>query len=84
MRRVLRPALVCIAIGFLVEAWLWDRLEPIVAAIVELIPLKRLKAALAQPDHIIVELAEPLQLQQLLAADIKHKCCRAKRGRLGK
>ncbi len=28
MRRVLRPALVCIAIVFLIEAWLWDRLEP--------------------------------------------------------
>jgi hypothetical protein len=46
MRRVLRPALVCIAIVFLIEAWLWDRLEPVVAAIVEVIPLKRLKVAL--------------------------------------
>jgi hypothetical protein len=47
MRRVLRPALVCIAIVFLIEAWLWDRLEPVVAAIVEVIPLKHLKVALA-------------------------------------
>ena len=48
MRRVLRPALVCIAIVFLIEAWLWDRLEPVVAAIVEVIPLKRLKEVLAR------------------------------------
>jgi hypothetical protein len=48
MRRVLRPALVFIAIVFLIEAWLWDRLEPVVAAIVEVIPLKRLKDMLAR------------------------------------
>jgi hypothetical protein len=47
MRKVLRPILVFLAILFLIEAWLWDRLEPIVAMIVALIPLKRMKAAIA-------------------------------------
>ena len=43
MRRVLRPVLVFLAIIFLIEAWLWDRLEPVVARIVAIIPLTRLK-----------------------------------------
>jgi hypothetical protein len=64
MRRVLRPALVCIAIGFLIEAWLWDRLEPIVAYLVELIPLKRLKATLAR----WIEKLPPICMLGLLAA----------------
>jgi hypothetical protein len=48
MRRVLRPVLVFLAIVFLIEAWLWDRLEPIVARIVAVVPLVRLKAVLAR------------------------------------
>ncbi|MGB8489245.1 MAG: hypothetical protein WCD67_23490, partial [Xanthobacteraceae bacterium] len=48
MRRVLRPVLVFLAIIFLIEAWLWDRLEPVVARIVAIIPLTRLKAELAR------------------------------------
>ena len=48
MRRVLRPVLVFLAIIFLIEAWLWDRLEPVVARIVAIIPLARLKAELAR------------------------------------
>jgi hypothetical protein len=63
MRRVLRPALVCIAIVFLIEAWLWDRLEPVVAAIVEVIPLKRLKAILARG----IEKLPPICMLGLLA-----------------
>jgi len=64
MRRVLRPVLVCIAIVFLIEAWLWDRLEPVVAAIVEVIPLKRLKAVVAR----WIEKLPPLCMVGLLAA----------------
>jgi len=63
MRRVLRPALVFIAIVFLIEAWLWDRLEPVVAAIVEVIPLKRLKDMLAR----WIEKLHPLWMLGLLA-----------------
>ena len=47
LRRLLQPVWVLLAIIFLVEAWLWDHLEPIVARVVALIPLARLKAWLA-------------------------------------
>jgi len=43
MRRLLRPLWVLLALIFLIEAWLWDRLEPIIARVVERIPLKALK-----------------------------------------
>ena len=43
MRRLLRPFWILLALIFLVEAWLWDRLEPIVAWIVDRIPLQRAK-----------------------------------------
>lgn len=48
MRRILHPLWVFLAIVFLIEAWLWDHLEPVVARIVALIPLRRLKAWLAE------------------------------------
>jgi hypothetical protein len=47
MRRLLRPLWVLLALIFLVEAWLWDRVEPIVARMIALIPLPRLKQWLA-------------------------------------
>ncbi len=47
MRRLLRPILVLLALFFLFEAWLWRRLEPVVAWIVAVIPLRRLKALIA-------------------------------------
>ena len=47
MRRLLQPFWVLLAVIFLVEAWLWDHLEPIVARIVALIPLRAFKAWLA-------------------------------------
>jgi len=45
MRKLMRPILILLAIIFLIEAWLWDKLEPIVGCVVRLIPLKRMKAA---------------------------------------
>jgi hypothetical protein len=48
MRRVLQPIWVLLAVIFLVEAWLWDHLEPIVARVVALIPLRAFKAWLAE------------------------------------
>ncbi len=48
MRRILHPLVVLLAVIFLIEAWLWDHLEPVVARIVALIPLKRFKLWLAQ------------------------------------
>jgi len=47
MRRLARPLLVLLAIVFLIEAWLWSHLEPIVAWIVARIPFRALKARLA-------------------------------------
>ncbi|QPF92090.1 hypothetical protein [Bradyrhizobium commune] len=47
LRRLLQPVWVLLAIIFLIEAWLWDHLEPIVARVVALIPLARLKQWLA-------------------------------------
>ena len=47
MHRVLRPFLVLLALIFLVEAWLWEHLRPLVAWIVDLIAWNRLKARLA-------------------------------------
>jgi hypothetical protein len=46
-RRLLRPVWVLLAVIFLVEAWLWDHLEPIVARVVALIPLRTFKQWLA-------------------------------------
>jgi hypothetical protein len=43
MRRVLKPLWVLLAIIFLIEAWLWDHLEPIVAWVVARIPLRAFK-----------------------------------------
>ena len=48
LRRLLQPVWVLLAIVFLIEAWLWDHLEPIVARVVALIPLARFKSWLAE------------------------------------
>jgi hypothetical protein len=47
MRRLLQPVWVLLAVIFLIEAWLWDHLEPIVARVVALIPLRAFKQWLA-------------------------------------
>jgi len=46
-RRLLQPVWVLLAIVFLIEAWLWDHLEPIVAWVVARIPLNAFKQWLA-------------------------------------
>jgi hypothetical protein len=43
MRRLLQPLWILLAIIFLIEAWLWDHLEPIVARVVAMIPLRAFK-----------------------------------------
>ena len=48
MRRFLQPLWVLLAVVFLIEAWLWDHLEPIVARVVALIPLRAFKQWLAE------------------------------------
>ena len=48
LRRLLQPLWVLLAIIFLIEAWLWDHLEPIVARVVASIPLRAFKQWLAE------------------------------------
>jgi hypothetical protein len=48
LRRLLQPVWVLLAVIFLIEAWLWDHLEPIVAWFVALIPLRAFKQWLAE------------------------------------
>jgi hypothetical protein len=68
MRRLLQPFLVLLALIFLIEAWLWDHLEPIVASVVALMPLRAFKAWLAtrvnrlSPAQTLVVFAIPLLL----------------------
>ena len=47
LRRLLQPIWVLLAVIFLIEAWLWDHLEPIVAWVVSKFPLHTLKQWLA-------------------------------------
>ncbi len=44
MRRALQPLWFLLALIFLIEAWLWDHLEPVVARVVAIIPLRAFKA----------------------------------------
>jgi hypothetical protein len=53
MRRWLRPLWVVLALLFLLEAWLWDHLEPIVARAVNLIPWGTLKVRLARLVEVL-------------------------------
>ena len=43
MRRLLQPFWVLLAVVFLIEAWLWDHLEPVVERIVAWIPFRAFK-----------------------------------------
>src|SRR5262245_10357892 len=47
MRRLARPFLVLLALIFLLEAWLWEHLAPLVAWAVARLPWRRVKAAIA-------------------------------------
>jgi hypothetical protein len=47
VRRITRPLLILLAIVFLIEAWLWRHLGPIVEWIVAWLPLRAVKARLA-------------------------------------
>jgi hypothetical protein len=48
LRRLFQPIWVLLAVIFLIEAWLWDHLEPIVAWVVARIPLQTFKHWLAE------------------------------------
>jgi hypothetical protein len=48
LRRILQPLWVLLALIFLIEAWLWDHLEPVVARVVAWIPFRAFKLWLAE------------------------------------
>lgn len=48
LRRLAQPFWVLLAIVFLIEAWLWDHLEPVVEKIVAWIPLRQFKQWLSE------------------------------------
>lgn len=53
MRRLSKPLWFLLALLFLIEAWLWDHLVPLIRWIVDVIPWRRLKVRLAQAiDHL--------------------------------
>ena len=68
LRRLLQPVWVLLAIIFLIEAWLWDHLEPIVARVVAAIPLARFKQWLTErvdalpPAMTLIVFAVPIIL----------------------
>ena len=47
-RNIFRPFWVILALLLLLEAWLWDHLEPIVARVVNVIPWGRLKVSIGR------------------------------------
>jgi hypothetical protein len=47
-RRALKSFWFLIALLFLIEAWIWDCVQPIIAALLRLVPYEALKAALAR------------------------------------
>src|SRR4029077_4998618 len=47
MRRLVKPLWILLALFFLFEAWLWEHLRPLVAAVVNVIAWDRLKARFA-------------------------------------
>jgi hypothetical protein len=47
-RRLLQPIWILLAIIFLIEAWLWDHLEPVVARVVAALPLRAFKQWLSE------------------------------------
>jgi len=68
MRRLTRWLLISVAMVFLFEAWLWDRLEPIFAAIVAHLPLETIRTRIAgwverlSPAFSVVVFAVPFGL----------------------
>jgi hypothetical protein len=48
LRKLVRALWVVLAVLFLIEAWLWDHLEPVVARVVGLIPWQGVKSALVR------------------------------------
>ena len=62
-RRLLQPLWVLLAILFLIEAWFWDHVEPVIARIVAWISLRELKATLSRwIEHLSPAMTLPVFL----------------------
>jgi hypothetical protein len=68
VRRLTRPLLVLIAVLFLLEAWLWDRLAPLFGRLIAALPLESVKRRIAQrieslpPYGALIVFLSPLSL----------------------
>jgi hypothetical protein len=68
LKKLIRAFWVVLAVLFLIEAWLWDHLEPVVARLVAWIPWQGLKSALVRlidrlsPPATLVVFAVPFVL----------------------
>jgi hypothetical protein len=66
LRRLLQPFWVLLAVIFLIEAWLWDHLEPVVAKVVAWSPLREFKQWLSDrvdalsPSMTLIVFAVPV------------------------
>src|SRR6202012_4246228 len=66
LRRLLQPLWILLAIVFLIEAWLWDHLEPVVAWFVSILPMRAFKQWLADrvdalsPSMTLIVFAVPV------------------------
>jgi hypothetical protein len=47
-QRLLKPLWIVVALLFLLEAWLWDRIQPVIAWLIANLPLQAFKVALAR------------------------------------
>lgn len=50
-RRLQRALLMVLAVGFLIEAWLWAHTAPLIRRLAELLPFERLKQAIGHWAH---------------------------------
>jgi len=73
MRRLFKPLWVLLAVIFLIEAWLWDHLEPVVERVVARIPLRAFKHWLAEK----IAAAEGGEMVPLRAGNRQHDAHRA-------
>jgi hypothetical protein len=64
-RNLFRPLWVILALLLLLEAWLWDHLEPLVARIVNVIPWGRVKTVLARQIENLPPYASPLKFLEV-------------------
>jgi hypothetical protein len=78
LRTPVRGFWVVLAVLFLIEAWLWDHLEPIVARVVGIIPWQGVKSALVR---LVAKLSPEATL--VVSSCRSSCCCRSNSSRSG-